>query len=309
MARERPKTRTRKMTKKTKNPIERSKSKPLSSLDPLMAKTKTKTNKRKKGRIANPNLLPLGENETLVEEPAEGTETKKKKEESGGGDFSLISAAPAEQQLRFFLHWFQSGAKMKLSPLEIEAYNDNCMVELAEGVDQNVDNFSEHVKGAFGTPWKEALCEGKLSEGSVDAGSPALLVISTSALRSLELLRGLKPFTRDCRAVKLFAKHMKVEEQVTSLKGRVNIASGTPSRIKKLIDLEAMSLSRLQVVVLDMQRDAKSFSLFTLPQVSTEFWDLYRSHLEPKVLCGDTRICFYGAVRKKDVNKALASAE
>lgn len=42
---------------------------------------------------------------------------------------------------------------------------------------------------------------------------------------------------------------------------------------------------------------------------STEFWDLYRSHLEPKVLCGDTRICFYGAVRKKDVNKALASAE
>lgn len=116
-------------------------------------------------------------------------------------------------------------------------------------------------------------------------------------------------------------------------------------RIKKLIDLEAMSLSRLQVVVLDMQRDAKSFSLFTLPQVrlrstnhpnlnsfmfstssllflififlfellfvlpSTEFWDLYRIHLEPKVLCGDTRICFYGAVRNKDVNKALASAE
>lgn len=66
---------------------------------------------------------------------------------------------------------------------------DNCMVELAEGVDQNVDNFSEHVKAVFGTLWKEALCEGKLSEGSVDAGSPALLVISTSALRSLELLR------------------------------------------------------------------------------------------------------------------------
>lgn len=38
-------------------------------------------------------------------------------------------------------------------------------------------------------------------------------------------------------------------------------------RIKKLIDMEALSLSRLKLVVLDMQRDPKSFNLFTLPQV------------------------------------------
>ena len=38
-------------------------------------------------------------------------------------------------------------------------------------------------------------------------------------------------------------------------------------RIKKLIDIEALSLSRLKLVVLDMQKDAKSFNLFTLPQV------------------------------------------
>lgn len=39
------------------------------------------------------------------------------------------------------------------------------------------------------------------------------------------------------------------------------------NRIKKLIDMEALSLKRLKLVVLDMQRDAKAFSLFTLPQV------------------------------------------
>lgn len=42
------------------------------------------------------------------------------------------------------------------------------------------------------------------------------------------------------------------------------------SRIKKLIDMDALLLSRLQVIVLDMQRDAKGFSLFTLPQVRLE---------------------------------------
>ncbi|KAK4353019.1 hypothetical protein RND71_028537 [Anisodus tanguticus] len=53
----------------------------------------------------------------------------------------------------------------------------------------------------------------------------------------------LRPLTSECRAAKLFSKHMKIEEQASSLKNRVNIASGTPSRIKKLIDMEALGLS------------------------------------------------------------------
>jgi protein CMS1 len=72
--------------------------------------------------------------------------------------------------------------------------------------------------------------------------------------------------------------------------------------------MEALSLSRVKLVVLDMQRDAKSFTLFTLPQVSNEFWDLYKGYLDQKVR-GDTRLCFYGAVSEKDVKKVLPSAE
>lgn len=97
--------------------------------------------------------------------------------------------------------------------------------------------------------------------------------------------------------------------QVAMLNARVNIACGTPSRIKKLIDIEALSLSRLKLVVLDMQKDAKSFNLFTLPQVSNEFWDLYKGYLDPKVREGNTRICFYGAVSERDITKALPPAE
>ncbi|CAM0905047.1 unnamed protein product [Alopecurus aequalis] len=229
--------------------------------------------------------------------------------EPAGGGVLLSAALPPARQLEFLLRSFERAAKMRLSPLELGAYSEQCMVQLAEGASQDVESFGDHVKGAFGATWKEELCEGKLVDGSVDAGSPALLVISLGALRSLELMRGLKMFTRGCHAVKLFAKHIKVEEQVALLKDRVNIACGTPSRIKKLIDMEALSLSRLKLVVLDMQRDPKSFNLFTLPQVSNEFWDLFKGYLGQKVREGDTRICFYGAVSEKDANKVLPPAE
>jgi len=61
------------------------------------------------------------------------------------------------------------------------------VVPLAEGRDQDVESFGDHVKGAFGASRKEELCEGQVVEGEIGVGSPALLVISLAALRSLEL--------------------------------------------------------------------------------------------------------------------------
>lgn len=63
------------------------------------------------------------------------------------------------------------------------------MTELSPTVDQDVNNFSEHMKATFGVTWKDVLSDGKFLEGKIDAGCPALIVISASALRSLELLR------------------------------------------------------------------------------------------------------------------------
>ncbi|RLM73310.1 protein CMSS1 [Panicum miliaceum] len=229
---------------------------------------------------------------------------------AAGGGVLLSAAMPPARQLEFLLRSFERAGKMRLSPLELDSYSEGCMVPLAEGRAQDVESFGDHVKGAFGGSWKEELCEGQVVEGEIGVGSPALLVISSAALRSLELLRGLKMFTKECRPVKLFAKHLKVEEQVAMLNARVNIACvRSLCRIKKLIDIEALSLSRLKLVVLDMQKDAKSFNLFTLPQVSNEFWDLYKGYLDPKVQEGNMRICFYGAVSERDITKALPPAE
>ncbi|KAF9597615.1 hypothetical protein IFM89_020094 [Coptis chinensis] len=108
------------------------------------------------------------------------------------------------------------------------------------------------MKDASGTSWKEELFEGKLLEGTVNPGDPSILVISTSAIRSLELLR-----------------------------------------IKKLIDMDALGLSRLSVIVMDMHTDAKGYLLLTLPQVSDEFWDLYKSYFHHLMVQGDLCICLY----------------
>ncbi|XP_057783692.1 uncharacterized protein LOC131001342 isoform X2 [Salvia miltiorrhiza] len=219
-----------------------------------IAKTKTKDKKKKSSKDnTKRNLKKKGsESETAVVKV----------------ERILVERPSISQQLSFLIDQYQSANGVQLSSLELDSLKETCIVEQGQDTAQNnTGNLVEDLKVAFGSSWKKVLCEKHLQEGQVDPGSPALLVISLSALRSLELLRELRSLTGDCHAAKLFSKHMKIEEQVSTLKNRVNIASGTPSRIKKLIDMEALGLSRLSVIVLDMNTDVKGYSLFTLPQV------------------------------------------
>ncbi|KAF7807285.1 protein CMSS1 [Senna tora] len=230
-------------------------------------------------------------------------EKKKKKKDvtfRSNGDQNnenIEELQPASAQLSFFADQFQSAKGVQLSSLELETLKETSFLELPQDLNENVKSLGKNIKAAFGQSWKEVLCEGQLVEGKIEAGSPAVLIISSSALRSIELLRGFRSFTEECHAVKLFSKHMKVEEQISLLKNRVNIASGTPSRIKKLIDTEALGLSRLQVLLLDIHPDVKGYSLFTLPQVSDEFWDLFKTYFYQPMVQGDLRICLYGDYR------------
>ncbi|CAN1195872.1 Protein CMS1 [Linum perenne] len=201
----------------------------------------------------------------------------------------------ASQQLSFFLTKFQSANGLQ----------DTCFMELFRELPQDVEGLGKRLNVAFGKSWKDELCDQKLVAGKIEPGSPAVLFISTSALRAIELLRGVRSLTKQCHAAKLFSKHMKVEEQVSFLKNRVNIASGTPNRLKKLIDIKAMGLSRLKLIVLDVHHDVKGYSLLTLPQVRDEFWDLYMTHIHQKVLQGELRLCLFGPIREKAKAKAM----
>ncbi|GLJ15511.1 hypothetical protein SUGI_0254630 [Cryptomeria japonica] len=208
-------------------------------------------------------------------------------------DMKTVDFGSCAEQLDYFLNAFQAGTGTKLSSLELQEISGNCIIKLSDDMDHSIQNLGKHVKGMFGTSWKEVLCEGNLIEGNVKPGSPAILTISSSAARCVEILRGLREFTAKCHSAKLFAKHIKIEEQVSMLKGRVNIAGGTPSRIKSLIDSDALRISRLSVLLIDMHKDAKGLTLFNLPQVSTQFWELYKTHFHKQVMLGKLQLCLY----------------
>ncbi|XP_062150106.1 protein CMS1 [Alnus glutinosa] len=255
---------------------------------------KPSKNPKKKRKPLGPNRVEAKPKSKRKREKNRADLIESKSDNEKSRDQEVQAAPAAEQQLSFFLDQFQSANGVQLSSLELDSIKDTCIVELSQDMDQEVENLGNHMKAAFGPSWKESLCEKHLLEGKVDPGSPALLIISSSALRSIQLLKGFRSLTKECHAAKLFSKHMKVEEQVSLLKNRVNIASGTPSRIKKLIDIDALGLSRLAVILLDIHPDVKGYSLFTLPQLRDEFWDLYKNYFHQRLLQGDMRICLYG---------------
>ncbi|KAJ1341290.1 hypothetical protein BSLG_004152 [Batrachochytrium salamandrivorans] len=93
-----------------------------------------------------------------------------------------------------------------------------------------------------------------------------LLIVCSSAERTLEIIKGFKATLLNVRILKLFARHIKLPEQV----GLVNtkafpIGVGTPHRIAKLLmdDSAQPGLSKLQHIVFDQSyMDSKKLQLF-----------------------------------------------
>nr|XP_055186344.1 uncharacterized protein C3orf26 homolog [Nyctereutes procyonoides] len=76
----------------------------------------------------------------------------------------------------------------------------------------------------------------KLRKNHNEKKSVLMLIICSSAVRALELIRSMTAFRGDSKVMKLFAKHIKVQEQVKLLEKRVvHLGVGTPGRIKELI--------------------------------------------------------------------------
>lgn len=78
---------------------------------------------------------------------------------------------------------------MSLCKFLFKIHTDRCILELSQSIDQDAGNLGKDIKSAFGPSWKKELCEKELVEGKIDPGSPAVIIISTSAMRAIELLR------------------------------------------------------------------------------------------------------------------------
>lgn len=116
-----------------------------------------------------------------------------------------------------------------------------------------------------------------------DYGCPLLLVVCSSAIRATQIIKSMCAKLIKCKIAKLFAKHFKVEEQMEMLsKEYFPIALGTPNRLRKLIEVGALSLRRAALVLVDVTPDSKQFTVLTLKEVNNDFYRLMYDHVLPE---------------------------
>ncbi|KAL2634285.1 hypothetical protein R1flu_005764 [Riccia fluitans] len=262
----------------------------------MAAKEKKTKNGKRKERPFSETAVPEGKKPFLTRPSKKKvvippTEARKKDDERNS---DAIQWKSTSEQATLLTESFYTVCGSRLSSLERESIPEASVVPLSDERDRSVESLGFHMKRMV-PKWKDILCGPRDTEQESlrAAGSPTLLVLCSSAVRCIELLRGLSVFTKSCKPVKLFAKHIKVDEQVTLLKEQVYIAAGTPNRVRKLADLGALAFEQSSIVLLDMHRDAKGLTLLSVPEVRDEFWELYRTHVHQRVLDKQLRLCLF----------------
>lgn len=106
-----------------------------------------------------------------------------------------------------------------------------------------------------------------------EPGAPLVVIVCSSARRAATVINTISPHAK-CKVGKMFAKHFKVQDQVVALRSHFPIVVGTPNRLAKLIELGAMSLVHTKLVLIDMAKDTKDFSILSLPGVCEDLYSL-----------------------------------
>ncbi|XP_024413900.2 protein CMSS1 isoform X4 [Desmodus rotundus] len=116
----------------------------------------------------------------------------------------------------------------------------------------------------------------KLRKNHTEKKSVLMLIICSSAVRALELIRSMTSFRGDSKVMKLFAKHIKVQEQVKLLEKRaMHLGVGTPGRIKELVKQGGLNLNPLKFLVFDWNwRDQKLRRMVDIPEIRKEVFEL-----------------------------------
>lgn len=125
-------------------------------------------------------------------------------------------------------------------------------------------------------------------------GAPIVLILARTAVRCVELIKHLMPFRKHAHFASLFAKHKKLADQIKFLREwHCNIAIGTPNRVKDLIEDGSLKLDRLALVIVDMALDNKAISILDSFETRTDFFNLYKSHLAPKLSKDGLKMTFF----------------
>ncbi|KAF9965618.1 hypothetical protein BGZ70_004446 [Mortierella alpina] len=130
---------------------------------------------------------------------------------------------------------------------------------------------------------------------SLPKGAPVVLIVSSSGIRAVEVIRALPLFAEAAKVGKLFAKHLKVPEQVYFLENTcTHICVGTPNRIDKLISDGALHLDRLELILLDCHKDVKQLTLLDYKEIGVDLFKMLGAEaVEERIRAGQTQVAFF----------------
>lgn len=225
--------------------------KPNSKSKPRFDKRKHSKTEQRKSDTEQPI------SDIIVEDESVGTDEKKKKKKPkkprNSAVHQLLRAATAEDQSSLLWNIYTEHMSTNLSELEKQS---PLTVTDIEFFPPGTSSLSKLLLEAIPS-WSSLPI----------ANGPLVIVIAQSGIRCADLCRDLRGLPG--KVCKLFAKHLKIEDQVTALE-KASIAVGTPNRIHKLCELEALKLSNCRLVVLDMSANEKQFTLLDQQQLQQD---------------------------------------
>jgi len=234
-----------------------------------------------------------------------GMKKKRRKKKPKQKGMELVEAellGPAEQAAFFQAQYRAHDPKKELSsgaPLPTEVHFRVAPTRNGDGnTKRDVVALSDWLKDLYGDSWPELQVgsgqKGKSKEehnrsknaGEEDKGAPSVIIVTISATRACDIFKALHEFnTKSVKVSKLFARHIKLPEQVELLNSHpIHIAVGTPHRLRELCQNGALRLHRCKLVVLDMWKNAKGASLLVRgDEIQSDFYQLYFNHFSERV--------------------------
>ena len=112
--------------------------------------------------------------------------------------------------------------------------------------------------------------------------SPSIVIICASAIRCVNLLKEIdSEIKKKCKIAKLFAKHLKINEQIRFLKKSSSvIAIGTPARLSKLQEESEDFANNISCLIVDCAfKDPNGRNIFQINETRRDLFALVHSSL------------------------------
>lgn len=204
-------------------------------------------------------------------------------------DTSFIAYQPPQLQADFMAE-MQALALPSLSAIEAEDFR----VAESHLMDTTAIETRKNLKDFITSATKLKKEDLKLAKSS-KAGSPRLLIVSGAALRSADVVREVKDLAEKCEVAKLFAKHIKLGEHIAYCqKTRFSIGAGTPDRIQKLLEADALLLDTATHLIIDTKKDSKKRNILDIPESRVALFKLLGSaKLNARLKQGSLKLVLY----------------